>query len=313
MRPTYLLIILLALAPWAQFAQDYERIDATIQLYPTSFNSAEELSNFITRDFHSEEEKVRAIYTWIIQNVAYEPEEYKKFNFNFKNYRERNLKEEKTRAKVIQRTVQKGIAVCEGYAMLFERLCELQGISNYLVRGDIKTNFNDIGRPFKRVHMWNVVIIDAHPYLIDATWGAGRYQGKFIKEPSYFYYKTPPELFAKTHYPQLEEDAFLSKPFSKEEFAALPLLIEPNLKMEDLQEPKLGVISSVDSDGMINFSVKNATPKAVAYSYSYGKDKKPVEVTLADNTLQFDIPIELGGDKLLIFFDDKPALGYKVK
>jgi hypothetical protein len=73
-------------------AQDYERVDATIQMYPRSFNAAEELSTFITRDFISEEEKVRAIYTWIIMNVAYEPDEYKQFNYNFKNYRERNLK-----------------------------------------------------------------------------------------------------------------------------------------------------------------------------------------------------------------------------
>ena len=292
-------------------AQDYERIDATIELYPTSFNSVEELSNFITRDFHTEEEKVRAIYTWIIRNVAYEPEEYKKFNFNFKNYRERNIKEEKTREKVIQRTLQKGIAVCEGYAMLFEKLCELQGISNYLVRGDIKTNFNDIGRPFKRVHMWNVVIIDAHPYLIDATWGAGRYNGKFIKEPSYFFYKTPPHLFAKTHYPQLEEDAFLTEPFSKEDFAALPLLIVPELKMEDVESPRKGVISSEDDDGIINFSIKNSAPGVV--TYSYGREKKEVKYTMTDTALQFDVPIELGADNLLIYFDDKPALGYIVK
>lgn len=293
------------------YAQDYERVDATIELYPTSFKNAEELSNFITRDFNSEEEKVRAIYTWIINNVAYEPEEYKKFNFNFKNYRERNLKEEKTRKKVIQRTLEKGIAVCEGYAMLFERLCELQGISSYLVRGDIKTNFNDIGRPFKRVHMWNVVIIEAHPFLIDATWGAGKYRGKFVKEPSYFYYKTPPMLFANTHYPHLEEDAFLTFPFSREEFSAMPILIRQGLTMDDVETPKEGIISSEDDDGIINFSIKNTKPEVV--SYSYGKEKETVQFTLEDDTIQFEVPIVLGKDHLLIYFDDKPALGYKVK
>jgi len=293
------------------YAQDYERVDASIELYPTSFKNAEDLSNFITRDFTSEEEKVRAIYTWIINNVAYEPEEYKKFNFNFKNYRERNLKEEKTRKKVIQRTLEKGIAVCEGYAMLFERLCELQGISSYLVRGDIKTNFNDIGRPFKRVHMWNVVIIDAHPFLIDATWGAGKYRGKFVKEPSYFYYKTPPMLFANTHYPHLEEDAFLSFPFSREAFAAMPILIRQGLTMDDVETPKEGIISSEDDDGIINFRIKNAKPAVV--SYSYGKEKETVQFTVENEAIQFEVPIVLGKKHLLIYFDDKPALGYRVK
>ena len=96
MRKIALLHLFVLLLFGSAYAQDYERVDATIQLYPTSFNAAEELSAFITRDFISEEEKVRAIYTWIIMNVAYEPDEYKQFNYNFKNYRERNLKEEKT-------------------------------------------------------------------------------------------------------------------------------------------------------------------------------------------------------------------------
>jgi len=292
-------------------AQDYERVDATIKLYPTSFNAPEELSAFITRDFTSEEEKVRAIYTWIISNVAYEPSEYKQFNYNFKNYRERNIKEEKTRKKIIARTLQKGIAVCEGYAMLFERLCELQGITSYLVRGDIKTNFNDIGRPFKNTHMWNVVTMDGKSYLYDPTWGAGKYHGKFIKEPSYFYYKTPPQLLAKTHCPQMPEDSFLMNNFTREGFASMPLVIQEQLTLNDIESPKEGMISSREGDGFVNFSVKNVAPKEV--TYTYGADKKNLEFTETDGAISFVVPIELGKENLLIYFDNKPALGYRIK
>ncbi len=289
--------------------QDYEIIDATIELYPTNFSSAEELSKLISRDFTSEEEKVRAIYTWIIRNVAYDPDEYKQFNYNFKNYRERNAKEEITRKKVIQRTLKKGIAVCEGYAMLFERLCELQSISNYLVRGDIKSNFNDIGRPFKKVHMWNVAMIDGQTFLFDATWGAGKYDGKFIREPSYFYYKTPPEQLIKTHYPHLQEDTFLTEIFTREDFAAIPLLINEKLLLSDIESPSHGVISS--SDEMINFRIRNIVPSTI--SYSFGNEKKTVTFSEIDGGIQFSVPIVLGKENLLIYFDDEPALGYKVK
>jgi len=292
-------------------AQDYETVDATIQLYPTSFNAPEELSTFITRDFTSEEDKVRAIYTWIIMNVAYEPDEYKQFNYNFKNYRERNLKEEKTREKIIKRTLSKGIAVCEGYAMLFERLCELQGISSYLVRGDIKTNFNDIGRPFKNTHMWNVVVMDGQSYLYDPTWGAGKYHGKFIKEPSYFYYRTPPNLFAKTHCPQMQEDAFLAETFTREDFAAMPLVIQEQLTLSDIDNPKQGIISSRDGNGYVDFNVRNVKPSKI--EYSYGTDKKELEFSEDEEAISFVIPIELGKENLLIYFDDKPALGYRIK
>ncbi len=306
----YILILSFFLSGFTM-GQDYERIDATIELYPTNFSSAEELSKFISRDFTSEEEKVRAIYTWIIRNVAYDPDEYKQFNYNFKNYRERNAKEEITRKKVIQRTLKKGIAVCEGYAMLFERLCELQSISNYLVRGDIKSNFNDIGRPFKKVHMWNVAMIDGQTFLFDATWGAGKYDGKFIREPSYFYYKTPPEQLIKTHYPHLQEDTFLTEIFTREDFAAIPLLINEKLLLSDIESPKRGVISSLDEDGMIYFNIRNIVPSTI--SYSFENEKKAITFSEMEGGIKFSIPIQLGKENLLIYFDDKPALGYKVK
>ncbi len=307
----YYILILSFLLSGFSMGQDYEIIDATIELYPTNFSSAEELSKFISRDFTSEEEKVRAIYTWIIRNVAYDPEEYKQFNYNFKNYRERNSKEEITRKKVIQRTLKNGIAVCEGYAMLFERLCELQGVSNYLVRGDIKSNFNDIGRPFKKVHMWNVAMIDGQAFLFDPTWGAGKYNGKFIREPSYYYYKTPPEQFIKTHYPHLQEDTFLTEIFTREDFASLPLLINEKLLLSDIESPSHGVISSMDEDGMIYFSIRNIVPSAI--SYSFGNEKKAITFSEIEGGIQFSIPVQLGKENLLIYFDDKPALGYKVK
>ncbi|GAB5398837.1 MAG: hypothetical protein Aureis2KO_04220 [Aureisphaera sp.] len=293
-------------------AQDYERIDATIELYPKRFSAAEELSAFITRDFQTEEEKVRAIYTWIIQNVVYDPDEYKKFNFNFKNYRERNQKEEKTREKVIARTLKEGIAVCEGYAMLFERLCELQGISNYLVRGDIKTHFDDIGRPFRKSHMWNIAFVDGSPYLFDPTWGAGKYRERFIKEPTYFYYKTPPELFVNTHYPHQSEDTFLDPSFTKDVFAQMPFIIAKNVTIEQLNRQKKGVISSQREDGRIPFSIEVEGITKVSYSYDLGKEVKEIQFT-NEESLDFQIPIELGSENLLIFFNDTPALGYKIK
>ncbi|SDE39999.1 transglutaminase domain-containing protein [Ulvibacter litoralis] len=294
------------------FSQDYERVDATILLYPESVDTPEELSKFITRDFTSEEEKVRAIYSWIIQNVAYDPNEYKQFNYNFKDYRERNTKEEKTRDKVIKRTLQQGVAVCEGYAMLFEKLCELQGISNYLVRGDIKTNFNDIGRPFKNSHMWNVAVIDGKSYLFDPTWGAGRYNGGFIKEPSYFYYKTPPDLFFKTHYPSMFEDAFIDVVISKRVFSTMPLLIAENLKMGDVESPLQGIISTDQYLSEVPFSLTNCNTQAVFYTF--GDEKLPVEnLETVGNRTRFSVPLALGAETLLIYFDDQPALGFIIE
>ncbi|MCB0452757.1 MAG: hypothetical protein KDC94_07675, partial [Aequorivita sp.] len=269
------------------------------------------LSKFIARDFTSEEDKVRAIYTWIIQNIAYDPDEYKQFDYTFTNYRERNEKDEKLRNKIIQRTLQKGVAVCEGYAMLFEKLCEQQGIKNYLVRGDIKSNFPDIGRPFKRVHMWNVASIEGKYYLFDATWGAGKYNGKFIKEPSYFYYETPPELFIKTHYPDMPEDAFMDEIMSREQFSEQPLIIEKSLLAKDIESPSKGLLFEDAYFGEILFSIKNIDPEKI--SYSYGTDIISIkEIEREANKIKFNVPLIIGAKTLLIYFDGKPALGYKI-
>lgn len=292
-------------------AQDFEQVDATVQFYPNNFNDVNELSALIGRDFTTDEEKVRAIYGWIIHNVVYDPNEYEVFNYSFKDYRERNAKEENTRNKTIQRTLQKGIAVCEGYAMLFEKLCELQGIQNYLVRGDIKTSFDDIGREFKRVHMWNVAYIDGQPYLFDATWGAGRYNQKFIKEPSYYWYKTKPSLFIKSHYPDVVDDAFLEFKFRKEAFSALPLIIKKDLMIEDVKRPEQGVISSEEHEQEITFLLKTVAPKNMSYSYDFGKKERIKKFKNEDGFLEFQVKTQPRSN-LVIYFEDKPALAYKV-
>ena len=307
-RLSLLLCLLIGLL---SHAQDYSRVDATIELYPESFENIEDLSAMITRDFITDDEKVRGIYTWIIRNVAYDPDEYKKFNYNFKNYRERNSKEEKVREQTIKRTLSEGVAVCEGYAMLFEKLCSMQGISNYLVRGDIKTHFNDIGRPFKKIHMWNVAVIDGQGYLFDPTWGAGKYQGKFIKEPSYFFYKTPPELFINTHYPELQEDTFLGSMVPREVYASWPLIIQKGLSQDDIEMPLSGIINSDSLLGQIDFGIRWEEPVSVAYSF--GGEKVVIDAENDNGLLRFTIPFELGQRNLLIYFDDKPALAYKVK
>jgi hypothetical protein len=295
---------------YSLLAQDFERIDAVILLYPKTVDSPEELSKFITRDFTTEEEKVRAIYSWIIENVAYDPEAYKMFNYNFKNYRERNQKEEKTRKKIIEFTLKSGLAVCEGYAMTFEKLLEIQGIPNYLVRGDTKTHFKDIGRSFDTNHMWNVALIDEQPFLFDLTWGAGKFTDKFIKEPSYFYYKTDPGLFFKTHYPDMLEDAFVGEMVSREDFAFRPILIQKELRLNQIVRPKYGMLESADFFGEIPFLLEALEVKKV--SYSFGNKKKELVFLQENNQLSFSVPIELGKENLLIFFDDQPALAYRI-
>lgn len=291
-------------------AQDFERVDATLQLYPETFESPEDFSYLLSRDFTSEADKVRAIYTWLIQNVAYDPEEYKKFNYSFKNYRERNAKEEKTRKKIILRTLQQGKAVCEGYAFVFEKMCQLQGIDNYLIRGDTKTHFQDIGRSFKKSHLWNAIKVAGEWQLFDATWGAGKYREQFIKEPTYYYFNIAPEEFLKTHYPSMKEDQFMEDPIAHNDFSKKPLILVEGLLPEHIISPQGGIIQSRSSDNTLYFKIAAEQPQQI--HFAYGKAMQEVKFEVKENIICFNVPVQMGHDRLLIYFDEKPVLGYKV-
>jgi len=304
-------IIVLLLGIGNSLAQDFQRVDAAIKLYPERFQTTEQLAQMIARDFTDPQEQLRAAYGWIISHIAYDPEQYKNFNYNFKDYRERNAKEEQSRAKIIEHTISQGVAVCEGYAMLFEQLCNVLGIETYLVRGDIKSHFNDIGRPFDTTHMWNMAIVNGTSYLFDPTWGAGKYQDRFIHEPSYEYFMAQPSWLINTHYPDFIDDTLLEAPFSRAVFEQMPLIVYPGLTWEHLIEPKFGIVDSTLEEGSIQFELEGVNPKKV--SYAFGSKKRKAKHQIQEGSLFFEIPLTLGSDELIIYFDDQPALAYKIE
>ena len=296
---------------YGSLAQDLARVDASILLYAQRFEEPDELARYIQRDYPHPEEKLRAIYGWIAHNVAYDPAEYDRLDYRFRNYKERNAIEDQKRQDIIHRAIRAGVAVCEGYAMLFERLCELVGIQSYLVRGDAKATFADIGRPFEKSHMWNVAFIDGVPHLFDVTWGAGRYTDRFVPEVSYAYFKTPPELFIRSHYPELYEDSLLTVALSPFTFSDLPLIMYPDLKIKDVVSPQWGVIDSDDPDGVINFQL--ILPGVRSVEYSYGDQQAPAVFNQMGEVVYFEVPLELGQKELLVSINGLPALGYRIE
>lgn len=58
----------------------------------------------------------------------------------------------------------KGKAVCQGYALLTQRMLKSAGIVNHIISGRVR------GEP----HLWNIVRIDGRWYQLDATWNNPR-------------------------------------------------------------------------------------------------------------------------------------------
>lgn len=307
----YYILFLLITASTTLFAQDYSRADATIQLYPETFEDVAKFDHFLSRDFDTDDQKVRAIYSWLIKNISYDPDAYKLFNYHFKDYRERNQKEEKSRKKIIDYTLRTGKAVCEGYAMVFEKLLTLQGIDNFLIQGDTKTHFKDIDRDFDLNHMWNAIKIDGTWHLFDATWGAGKYTDKFIKEPSYFYFKTAPNLFVKTHYPEDIKDAFVADEIDFKTFSQQPIFINPSLQLGNLATSNNGVIDKNQEAAVLEFQFIKST-STLSYMYD-GQRLLVKDVQEEERSVNFTIPLQRTAKTLLIYLDEKPVLAYIIK
>ncbi len=306
------LFLLIVFIHTVVYPQQEDAVNALVSLYPKSVKSPEELALFIARDFDTPLDQLKAGYTWLVNNVAFDPEEYYAFKFQYRILEERNQKAAQSREEIIERTLQNGKAVCEGYALTLERLCELLKINAYVVRGDTKTRVSDIGRPFDKNHMWLVALIDNKAVITDPTWGAGRHDGKrFIKDPTYYYFDTPHLEFLQTHMPEVFSDAYVGQRLTRTQFSNRPLLIQRELKAAGIS-PASGILSSKKLKDGIVFKIARAKPASVTYSIN-GQSPQEVAFEHKDGQLTFVITAKTKAGDLIIYTDNQPLIGYKIK
>lgn len=144
-------------------------------------------------------EIVWLVYVWIADNIEYDFEGYKKNSYG------NNESEEVFRS---------GKAVCEGYANLFQSLCEKIGIECKKIIGYSKGYSYFIGKKFNETdHAWNVVKINKRWYFVDSTWGSGVIENeKFKKKFNPYWFFVPEKVFIETHFSpefQLEKNISL--------------------------------------------------------------------------------------------------------
>lgn len=290
---------------------DYSEVDATAIFYPQNFEDTQALSSKIKEDFSDQAHQLRAAYTWVIHNIAYEPEEYLKFLFQYRILEERNEKLASTREAIINRTITEKKAVCEGYALTLERICEELGINAYVVRGDVKRDVTDIGRAFDKNHMWIIAIVNQKPVIMDPTWGAGKYVDRFYREPSYAFYDVQPDHFLKTHYPEVFDDAYVTQVVSKSTFASWPLIISPELDLADVS-PTIGALKYKNLKNGLDFNLSIKPEGKLLYTFDDGVMRE-IDGSQNGDTHTFTLRASSRTTRLVIFDGDKPLVAYLVK
>jgi hypothetical protein len=302
-------------------AQDFQKVDQTVSSYPRSFSKIEKLAELIKKDFTSDVDKARAIYTWIARNIQYDVNEYfagsKTISFTYSSQEEKEMKEKQMEKNMAEQTLKKKKAVCQGYAGLYKLLCDYTGLECVVISGYSKVFDKDIGRiPTQSDHAWNAVKINNKWELLDVTWGAGNVDyGKkvFLPEFTDFYFMTPPDKFFLKHYPEDKKWLFVDKTIR--EFADLPLFYG-TVALADLEiiKPKKGIISFKPKE-TIEFSWKTTLdPKDLLYAFKGDKFGKQVIAEQKDGIVSFAVPVEKSASTLLtIYYKGSSLLTYKLE
>ena len=274
-------------------ASRYDAIDRhALSASPEASRSIPVLAKYLTDPFSRDDEKARAIFRWVAENIDYDVKGF----FSGRIKRESSGNVLKSRK-----------AVCEGYSGLFEQLARAAGLEVVSISGYAKGyGYSSGGKiPDRTNHAWNAVKIGGKWKLLDCTWGAGHVddQREYVRKFTPHYFFTPPSEFIYDHFPEDPHWQLLEKPVSRDEFRLL-VYLRPKyfeIGMHDISEPA-GTIRS-NGETIINLQ---APPNALCMGTLQQKGKKLREnfvfVQRIDTTFEIRIQPPERGDYIFHLF-----------
>jgi len=189
MRSTILIVFILLsfIGVQAQNTPDYSDTDKKMGLIsPNKANTVDYIAAYIKMNFKTDEQKTRAAYYWLSQNIVYDVENMTVVNF-YENEQQ-----------VIDEAMKNRKGVCMHFATLFSWICNRAGVECFVVSGFTRQN----GKIDVLPHAWNAALVNSKWELFDPTWGAGYIlNGKYVKRLSNVFFNTAPEEFVKSHNP----------------------------------------------------------------------------------------------------------------
>lgn len=296
------------------YAQKYNAIDSIVLKYP-NFGSTEKLAERIQKDFSTERDKARAIYSWIALNLEYDLKAYlnspKQKSYTSKNEADRLKHLQLINEKATQKAFRSRKAVCEGFSLLYAHLATLSGLKCQVITGDSKTKVSDIGR--KRLgsnHAWNTVLIDGRWILVDATWGQGYYDERreaVITEFTPIYFDTDSKYFYAKHFP--DAAMYANNTGNKEVFLNGPIIYNRFIEEKcEILAPFSGVIQADEGD-KITFKIKNISRFDDLYYVGKKEERIKIENQKEENgVVEFQITYNSKLGRFITFFLYQGAL-----
>ena len=213
------------------------------------------LAQKLSASYATDVEKIRSIFRWITENIAYRTRNYLGSRKGAKHLFDEEPEDTLSASlneRIALEVLRKKEAVCDGYARLFKILCDHAGIRSEIITGYARTNMNRMGEQFKSNHRWNAVLVDSNWYLLDATWASGYItysSDQFVKAYDDYYFMTPPEDFIRDHYPEDSRWTLLANPPTLREFYRTPFRHSAFAKYSILSfAPMKGIIEAAIGD-----------------------------------------------------------------
>lgn len=180
---------------WCVQCRDFSAPDEHATYFPRqNAESVAQLAYDLTAPFEDEVDKARVLFTWFHHNVAYDAA----------NFLAGTVKHGATP----EDTLRTGMAVCEGYAGLFQALADAVGLGCMTISGGSKgygykppTDPYNLP-PFRSTHAWNAVWVYGAWRLVEPTWGAGAlHNGAYLKRFAPIHFCPGNREFGRKHFP----------------------------------------------------------------------------------------------------------------
>jgi len=314
------IFVLLLLCSGFAHAQDFAKVDAKVSQYPATFADAATFAAKVKADFTREDEKARAIFTWIARNVKYDLAAYginqQPVAYSYKTEQEKLEKQKKFREELAAKTLKTKKGVCEGYATLFMVVAQKAGLEAVFIPGTSKSHPTHIGKaPGASDHAWNAVKVDGKWKLLDCTWGAGVVTGEkpafsFKFNDGYFF--AEPDVFFLNHYPDDKQWLLTNK--TEADFAGLPLYYGNYLADNyEFLTPTTGMITNKPGS-VVSFKIKNFKPgDKLHYAFSQERVYKEITPVAEGDIAGFQVPLTAKSiGTLTIYVNQKSVAAYRI-
>jgi len=293
-----ILLFLAILSVIVAQAQDFYLIDKRVKSLPNKqYVSLSDLYRHLVLPSYNQNEKLRAITIWIVENIRYDV-----------TY----THSDSTFATVVRR---KG--VCQDYAELFRDLCTLASIDCQVITGSARNHCADIGLDIASNHAWNVVSINGKYQLFDLTWATGTVdEAVFTKTFNNRYINADPKKFVIDHYPDDPKWQLLSNPISKNNFDNAPYLENNYFELNITNhQPARGVVFT--DNFQLKFQCDREITSCTLFKWAlHGYDETTgISLPIKKSGNEYSLAYKLdapGAFRLKFYFNNNATLTYKV-